>query len=300
MTILLTGATSFIGRHLISSLADAGFHVIGSYRNEAPAISELQAVHKTIEFRRINLSNDADYKALPNEIDAIINVAGVSLASAVDVEDMLACNISGMRCLLKYAARAHPSRIIHASTVSVHGDIESEVLDENTPINNADLYGASKYVAERLLALHSGGIPAVALRLPGVLGRGAHRAWLPTMLQRARANQEIVIHSPAQAFNNATHVREIGALCVRLLRHDWRGFHAFPLGAGHAISVEEVTQRVLRATGSASRVTVRGREKHGFTISSDYATRNFGYDAADMGALLERYMQEELSGRYLP
>lgn len=115
--------------------------------------------------------------------DAIVHVAGVSAADGVSSDEILACNVDGARNVIAYGQAVGAARIVYASTLSVHGQISEPEVDERTPVRDPDVYGASKHLAERLFAEAAGRLPCVAIRLPGVLGPGAHRAWLPTMAE---------------------------------------------------------------------------------------------------------------------
>jgi UDP-glucose 4-epimerase len=205
---------------------------------------------------------------------------------------MLACNVTGARNLLKYAHRADARRLIFASTLSVHGRVDEPVVTETTPVRGPDIYGASKHLAERLFAEASDWLPCVALRLPGVLGAGAHRAWIPTLLDRVRRHEPVTAYSLGSMFNNAVHVHDLNDLMLKLLAGRWSGFHAFPLGAAGTISIADLVKLLITLTGSRSTVAPGSAQKTPFLVSSDYAVRTFDYRPMDIEAMLRRYVSE--------
>jgi nucleoside-diphosphate-sugar epimerase len=210
---------------------------------------------------------------------------------------MLACNVTGSRNVLRYALSAGAAKLIYASTVSIYGRIEVDVVTEATPSIAPDVYGASKFLAERIFAEASERLPCIAVRLPGVLGVGAHRAWLPTMLERIQAGKGITIYNPENQFNNAAHVNDLGSFFARVLLHHWDGFHAFPVGAKGSTTVAGAIDRLMRAAAKPVPVKIGVAPQRGFTISSDYAVRTFGYEATDIGAMLDQYVSEAGNGR---
>jgi nucleoside-diphosphate-sugar epimerase len=165
------------------------------------------------------------------------------------------------------------------------------VVDETTPVRNPDVYGASKYLAERMLAAVADQLPAMAIRLPGVLGAGAHRAWLPVVLEKFRVNQDITIYNADAPFNNAAHVDDLGIFFAQLLHHDWKGFFAFPVGAAGTIPVRGAVERLRAALSSSSKIVTDPAIRPGFAISSDRAMA-FGYRPMHIHAMLDRYVQE--------
>lgn len=298
MHVLLTGANSFIGGHLAESLAHRGISVIATYRRANVVLQRLQqhTGGRNIDYVALDLADADAFARLPVRIDGVVHVAGISGASGITTDEMLACNVTGAANILRYAMSADASRLIYMSTLSVHGRIVANVVDEHTPVVDPDVYGASKYLAERLIAAAATELPAVAIRLPGVLGPGAHRAWLPTMLQRIRRGEAVAVYNPDAPFNNAVHVADLAIFCAALLEQAWHGFHAMPVGAAGHVTVREAVDRLMAAAGAAP-VTIDPASRPGFTISSDYATRQFGYKPMEIGAMLDRYVAEEMSGR---
>ena len=292
MHVLVTGASSFIGRHVTLAVSRAGLRVTATYRSNDPIIEHLKGATRDADFVRLDLARESDFLALPGKIDCIVHVAGVSAIPGISVDDILACNVTGARNLLNYARNADASRLVLASTLSVHGDIEEPIVDEITPVRAPDLYGASKYLAERLFAAEAHWLPCAAIRLPGVLGEGAHRAWIPTLIDRMRKDQDITVYNPEAMFNNAAHVSDIGRLILNLLRNQWSGVHAFPVGADGQITIAELVRILLSSTRSRSRLSEGRALKAPFTISSRYAKENFGYAPMNIEAMLSRYVSE--------
>jgi nucleoside-diphosphate-sugar epimerase len=292
MHVLVTGASSFIGRHVTLAMSRAGLRVTATYRSADSIVEYLKDATQDADFVRLDLARESDFSTLPKKIDCIVHVAGVSAMPGITADDILACNVTGAHNLLKYARSAGASSLVLASTLSVHGEVEELIVDEVTPVRAPDLYGASKYLAERLFAAEAHWLPCAAMRLPGVLGEGAHRAWVPTLLDRMRKNQDITVYNSGSMFNNAAHVSDLCDLILNLLRNQWSGFHSFPVGAGGQITVSELVRILLSATGSRSRITEGRALKTPFTISSRYAKVNFGYAPMNIEEMLSKYVSE--------
>ncbi len=295
MHVLLTGASSFVGRHITEHLLRAGLQVTATYRTNHPVLERLRSFEAALRLLRLDIADQQAFEALPRSIDAVVHVAAISMATGISADEMIRCNVIGTRNVLRYALAAGAAKIIYTSSLSVHGRVAVPVVDENTPVVEADLYGTSKYFGERLLATSADRLPCIAIRLPGVLGRGAHRAWIPSLLERIRGGKEITLYNPHAPFNNAAHVDDLGRFCIGLLARRWAGFSAVPVAAAGMMTIREVAERLIAATGTQIPVTVRPAPQPSFAISSECAIRRFAYDPMEIGLMLDRYVAEASS-----
>ena len=292
MHVLITGASSFIGRHATAALSRADLEVTATCRSATTSCDRLTKLAPLAKLVQLDLARESDFEALPKRIDVIVHIAGVSVTPSTTADEMIECNVTGSRNLLNYARKARASRCIMASTLSVHGEIQEAVVNETTPIRAPDTYGASKYLAERLFASEASNLPTVAVRLPGVLGAGAHRAWLPIVLERLKSNADVTIYNPQASFNNAVHVDDLDDLFLKLIRNDWTGFHAFPTGAAGRLSVSDTVGLLASLLGSRSTIKEGIAAKGAFVISSDYAIKTFGYRPMEIGDMLKQFASE--------
>lgn len=290
MHIYITAANSFIGRHLALYFLSKGIRLSASYRIDDQRIENLKA-HPLCSLIRMDIADREAFGALPPRIDAVVHVAGVSPTSLVTVDDMLACNVIGTQNVLHYALQARAAKLIYTSSLSVHGHVLVPVIDETTATNAPHVYGASKLLGERLVAQVAERLPAVALRLPGILGTGAHRAWVPRIMQQLRAGKEILVYNPNNLFNNAVHVDDLSAFCHVLLENEWRDFHAMPLGGKNEITIRDVVDLLADGAGTDTKIKIIPSLQSGFIISSKYATDVLGYEPADTRNILQRYAE---------
>lgn len=295
MKILLTGANSFIGSHIAQHLLDAGHTLIATYRKSNAACRLLTGHPAAPAMVMLDLASSDHFDILPNSIDAIVHVAGISMTRGIKVEDMLTCNVLGTQNIIRYASRVGAGLLIHASTLSVHGRIEEMVVNESTPVREPGIYGGSKYLAERLIEAESAWLSAFAIRLPGVLGVGAPlRAWIPKLIARLMQNEELTIYNPNAPFNNAAHVADVSYFCRHLLESGGEGFKAFPIGAAGIMSISEAVSLLSSAVGSRSRIKTINSLNSGFTICSAKAN-SLGYRPMDINTMLCRFASESFA-----
>ena len=166
------------------------------------------------------------------------------------------------------------------------------MVDETTPICNPDPYGIAKYLAEQRLAEVAEVMPALSLRLPGILGPGAHRNWLSSVAAALLSGRPIGIYHQDRPFNNAAHVSDISALVAGLLRRGWEGFDAVVLGARGMTTVRGAVDRLAHGLGISHAVSAVTPKKPSFTLSSERAITRHGYDPMDIEALIDRYARD--------
>lgn len=105
---------------------------------------------------------------LATDVDMAVHVDGISEAGRVSTRS--------------FSAAVSDSAFANSSSpppLSVHGEIRTPALTRTLPFFKPDIYGASKYLAARMLAATSEQMPSIPVRLPGVLDVGTHRLFYP-------------------------------------------------------------------------------------------------------------------------
>lgn len=158
-TILVTGASGYIGSHTCVELINNGFSVVAvdNLCNSAQeAISRVERITgASIPFHNIDVrSRDALNTLLSSQpIDAVIHFAGLkavgeSVANPLMYYDN---NVSGSVALLESLAKANIKKFVFSSSATVYGDPESVPIRESFPLSATNPYGRSKLMVEQIL-----------------------------------------------------------------------------------------------------------------------------------------------------
>ena len=177
MLLALTGATGFIGQHLVRELPKRGYRLRLLLRR--PASVPMLTVSAVIGdlARPLNLSTALE------GVDAVIHSAGLEHAmSGVPEDDYRVLNTEATIRLARAARRAGAKRFIFLSSIRAQcGPTADRIQCEAVEPRPTDAYGESKLAAERGLAeldLDWVSLRAVLVYGPGVKGNMAQLMWL--------------------------------------------------------------------------------------------------------------------------
>jgi nucleoside-diphosphate-sugar epimerase len=189
MRVLVTGATGFIGSHLIERLLGSASQLRALVRHGTDA-SSLDA--RGIEVVRGDVRDRDAVRHAMADREVVYHLARAPRGSPAKI--MQAINVEGTANVGRAAARAGVARLIHASSAAVYGEgVKCSAVHEDGPLNPVSEHGRSKLRAEQALrSQHDPGpVPVVIARISTVLGpraegwRGlfaaleAKRFWMP-------------------------------------------------------------------------------------------------------------------------
>ncbi|GHH85908.1 thioester reductase domain-containing protein [Streptomyces capitiformicae] len=202
--ILLTGATGFLGSHMLLDLlrhSDAHVYCLVRAADETAAATRLGEALKSYklpwssEIRRritvlpgdirrphLGLSDDL-WNSLAHELDSIVGVA-----AAVDFlrgyHSLRQSNVLGALTLAELAATGRPKPLHHISSVAVFNEVGITAMGEDDPLAHIDRliagYDQSKWAAEvALRRARDHGLIVTAMRPGGIGGHTKTGAYNP-------------------------------------------------------------------------------------------------------------------------
>lgn len=165
-TVLLTGATGYIGSHTWVALSEAGHAVIGidNFSNSSPLVvdrvAELtgtQACFVEGDVREPQALQRCFDQAPGGRIDAVIHFAafkavGESVEKPLDYfENNLGALMSVCRALKDRAQPGATLRMVFSSSATVYGEPKTLPITEDAPCSFTNPYGATKLLSEQML-----------------------------------------------------------------------------------------------------------------------------------------------------
>jgi len=185
---LVTGATGFTGGHLARSLAARGYDVRALVRR--PKVSDTSDTSEASEASDTRRLREAGVTIVPGDlrdrqalaaatagVDAVYHIAALYRQAGLSTETYRAVNATAVGDLIEAAARSGVRRVVHCSTVGVHGDVQGPPANEDAPLKPGDVYQETKLEGE-CLARSTGvstGIEVTIVRPSGIYGPGDRR-----------------------------------------------------------------------------------------------------------------------------
>lgn len=262
-SILVTGASGFVGRNLVTSLAAAGLPCV-ALGHEAPMAD-----------------GATDWSGLLSGVRAVIHLAGRHVGDAEAFESDVEMTLN----LARQAAARGVERFVFLSSIKVNGEVtrQGQVFSEaDTPVP-LDVYGQAKLQIEQ--GLRHLGMPVTIVRAPLVYGPGVNGNF-----RRLINAVERGWPLPLGAVENRRSMVAVGNLCDFLMRavdEPQAEGETYVLADGEDMSTAELLRRLARALDRPSRLipVAPGLIERGLRIAGlgGWADRLIGDLRVDIG-----------------
>jgi dihydroflavonol-4-reductase len=205
VNVLVTGATGFTGGHLARWLQNRGDRVRALVRD--PKQANGLRVHG-IEVVEGDLKDAASLRRAADGVEAIYNIAALYRAASRPPDEYRAVNARAVGSVVEAARTAGARRVVHCSTVGVHGDVEHPPADEDAPLRPGDVYQETKLEGEHIAraAAARTGVELVIVRPSGIYGPGDRRLF---KLFGAIARRRFVMLGSGRIFYHLTYIDDL-------------------------------------------------------------------------------------------
>ena len=240
--VLVTGATGFVGRPLVSALAQAG-HAVRAAVRAADAAPFPAGTHVAAN---VDLTRPVDWRPLLEGVDAVVHLAGIAHTGAAIPDSVYdRVNRAATAGLAEAAARAGIRHLIFVSSVRAQtGAAAPHIVTEDDAPAPSDAYGRSKLAAEATVA--ASGVPFTILRPALIFGPGV-KGNLRALLRLAALPMPL----PFGAFDNRRSLVSladfIGAVRLTLENPPTRA--ACLVAHPQALSLAEIVAALRRGRG---------------------------------------------------
>ncbi len=277
MRVLITGGAGFIGSHLAEAYLEKG--------DEVYIIDDLS----TGSLDNIKLLQEKFGRRLFVTIDTILNrealleLVGICdvvfhLAAAVGVRYILDnplksinINVQGTEKVLDICAR-FKKKVLIASSSEVYGKhLHAPLVETDNIIYGPSAkfrwsYAASKLMDEftALAYFRTKGLPAIITRLFNTVGprqTGAYGMVIPRFVAQALKNEPLTVYGDGKQSRTFTYVKDVVTALMGLMHHDKTAGEVFNIGGTEEITISDLAEKIIKATGSGSSVELIPYEK---------------------------------------
>lgn len=177
-TAFVTGATGFLGRHLIDVLLEAGWTITAMVRDPKAATKILDEKVTLVKGDLINASDTRT--AMPETLDCVFHVAADTSTWSKEAARQQEINVEGTRSVLHAILDKDVKRMVHVSSIAVFGEQHGPIT-EKTPRKGAESwvsYISTKSYAERKVKeAVDRGFDAVIVNPTHIVGRYDAHNW---------------------------------------------------------------------------------------------------------------------------
>lgn len=306
MNYLITGATGFIGTHLIKKLVSEGHKCRCLVRQG----SENKILEKTgVTIFPGDITKAETLKGVAEGVDCLLHLATLGHTSNFNVtEEMFnVINVQGTLNVMREALKSRVGRIVHCSTVAAMGICHEVPATEQSACNPHHPYGRSKLKAEKevLRMVSEDVLPAVIVRFSMVYGPGdprdilkltrmAQKGLLPKIGRKPKLTPLIHVNDAIQGLLLAAEKGKPGEIYLITNKKSEefdriREIIQETLGSGKptlyipewgALAVTSIIERMFSALGKSPPVSRKNIESTiaDRVFSIDKAVRELGFD----------------------
>lgn len=268
--VLVTGGAGYVGAHTCKALAHAGYTPV--------VYDDLSLGHRDfVRWGPLVEGDISDAEAVQRactkfDIKAALHFAAFALVGESVANPALYYqnNVGGMLGLLNGLRNANVMRMVFSSSCAVYGAPARQPIDEDTPTNPINPYGASKLMAERILTDYASAYDfrSIALRYFNACGAdpdaeiGELRSQETHLIPRAMmwllghldefqifgANYPTKDGTAVRDYVHVVDLADAHVLALKALLADAQ-ILTFNLGTGEGHSVREVLNQIERTTG---------------------------------------------------
>lgn len=245
---LVTGASGFVGSHLMEEMTRRGLPVRGVTRETAPGLTTIPSYGPTM-----------DWSNCLEGVDTVVHLAARVHVMRETASDPLSlfreANVTATINLARQAAAAGIRRFVFVSSIKVNGERTEpgKPFTADDPPDPQDPYGISKAEAEAaLIALgRETGMEITIIRPPLVYGPGVRGNFRSLMKWAARGMPSVF--AAVKNKRSFVHVESLCDLLILVLNHPGASNQVFLVSDGEDLSTHELLERLALAAGRRPR-----------------------------------------------
>lgn len=273
--VAVTGATGFLGSHLVDMLVQRGAEVVVLVRDEVPTTDITRKWKGRVAEVRGDVRDQQLLERLFGEYGAscVFHLAAqtqVEVANANPISTFQS-NIEGTWALLEAARRSPNVRgVVAASSDKAYGAQATLPYTEETPLQAIHPYDVSKACSDLICASYANvfDVPVVVTRCGNFFGPGDTN-WarlVPSVSRDLLEGRQPVIRSDGTPVRDYLYIREAALAYLRLaeaiLEDSSLAGQAFNFSSGRPLTVLDMVDLISKAVGVAGTPDVRATARH--------------------------------------
>ena len=251
MKVLVTGGTGFTGKALVRRLLDEGHTVTALDYKEGLKTQELRDWGA-----KVVIGSVTDRQVVDEAMQGIEIVQHMAAAfREMDVPESYydEVNVNGTRNVLESAKNAGVKRFIYTSTCGVHGNVDNPPGDETAPIQPADYYQKTKYLAEPIvMEFNSPEMPCVILRPAAIYGPGDPERFF--MIFKRVASGKFPMFGNGKTLYHPLYIDNLVDALMLAMEPGKGDGEAYLIADEEYVEIEDLVKRTAKALGTEVKI----------------------------------------------
>jgi nucleoside-diphosphate-sugar epimerase len=294
VSILITGASGFIGRDLVKILSKK-YKILAFYR------SKNYKKTKNVTWLKNDLSIKKKLKLPYSNITCIINCAIDQKYKKINFIKYKKTNINLINNLLNYTNENKVKFFLNLSSIDVYGEVNKSILTESYKPKKPNNYGKLKRHCEKKIEKRK--INYINLRLPGVLCNPYlnkfKRTWLNYIFENLINEKKIKIFNINNNFNNLTTTNEIARFVVFLIQKNISTKGTYNFSCVEPIKIKDLINTSKKIINSNSKVIIEKKnKKNSFEISNTKLQKKLKFFTKPTKIILKNYLRNLIKDKY--
>ena len=298
-TYLITGVNGYIGNDLALHLLREGNIVIGVGRLTAP---KLYISNKNFIYIKSDLTDLGFISKIDKfEFNGVFHLASQQPSNKnITYDDFYRSNVLSTIILLNYFNKKNLDFFLYTSTISVFGNNNNELIDENTKPNPINYYGLTKYIAESILKIESINFESklIICRLQSVFGKDDGYGIVYTFYEALKKNEDIEIFSNGNISRNLILLDDVIKALMTISKNfnKIENFEIFNIASSNSMKTVEIASLIKQHLQSNSKINCVDK-KYMFDwdvfVSNKKFTNFFNIDLSSMEAAIFSYLKQK-------
>jgi NAD dependent epimerase/dehydratase len=257
--VLVTGASGFIGSHLVEELVCAGSKVRAfihyNSRNDYANLNSIDEIYlNEIDLFPGDIRDPYIVRESLKEVDIVFHLAaliGIPYSYSAP-QSYVETNIQGTLNVLQASLDEQVEKIINTSTSEVYGTAKYVPIDEVHPLNAQSPYAATKIAADKLAESYylTFGLPVATIRPFNTFGpRQSARAVIPTVLTQLISGVKAINIGSLAPVRDFNYVKDTAKGFMAIAESENTVGEVTNIGSGIGITIGELLEKCFHLLG---------------------------------------------------
>ena len=247
MQALVTGGSGFFGGLLKRKLLEEGWHVMNiDLQPDTDHHQHLTSIQGDI--RDVVLM---DRLCTQQKIDVVFHCAAILAHVGGSKQFLWSCNTDGTRQVAESARKHGINNLIFTSSNCLWGEAMERPIREDDPPKPIELYGQSKWEAEKILKQYEQNINITIIRCPTIMDAG-RLGLLSILFEFIDEGRKVWVIGGGKNRYQFIYAGDLIDACIRAA--DQKQSHLFHLGSDSVSSFRDVYQHVIDQAQTGARI----------------------------------------------